>query len=571
MKFFKPIKLVGISFSLFMFFSVNLWSMELNDSGPLTLTGKLETRNTFRIEGSDEYRWPQAQAGDMVQQRNTLQLELDHDLGIIGDSDISIKYHLVGKAWYDGIFDYGPSVWQDARETSPAVKEGIDDYKWDVALREGYMDFSTGPAFLRIGRQNLAWGETDAKRLLDGINPLDNTTPFLKLDDRRVPLWMARGTYNLGNVGFLSSLNIESFISPCFGSIGDRVGPVTPVGSPYSFAESAPSSELISGSGIPLGSYLDAPSSDLKDARWGFRLGGIIGDNLGFTLAHYKSYQDNAQPVLIRNDKQTFSNSSNQTAYASLISGSTNATVVTATATALAGGTSALLSTAQNDYLNALGSMDIFADSYTQKMVYNDILVTGGSINYWVESLDFVLRSEVAYFQDEAFFTEEDNLNLILDEANLISTLSEDGQLPTSDVIRYAVGVDKMFWIRALNPNVRFTLIAQYFGAYIQDYDDDFCLPLTNPDTGTYDRVKRYEQAMTLNLQTTYRNGTIKPELSIQYDPRGNWAFQPSCELERNMWRYKIEGTIGVANSMTGTGAARDRDEIAFTISYLLR
>lgn len=558
------IKWVWVFFSMFIFFSANVWSMALNDSGTLNLNGKLETRNTFRTEDSDSNRWPQAEAGDMVQQRNTLQLELDHDLGEIGDSNILIKYHLVGRAWYDGIFDYGPSVWQDARETSSDVKEAIDDYKWDVALREGYMDFSTGPAFLRIGRQNLAWGETDAKRLLDGINPLDNTTPFLKLDDRRIPLWMLRGSYNLGNHGFLSSLNIESFVSPCFGNKDDRVGPATPAGSPYSFAENEPSSELLAGSGIPLDSYRDTPSSDLKDARWGFRLGGLLGDNLGFTLAHYKSYQDNALPVLKRNDKRTFANSSNQAAYASVISGSTNPAVVGATAAALLGYT-------PDARLNAIGGMSIFPESFSQEMVYNDIQVTGGSINYWVEPLDFVLRSEVAYFHDEAFFTEDDNLNMILDEENLISTLSEDGQLPTSDVIRFAVGIDKMFWIRALNPNVRFTLIAQYFGAYIRDYDDDFCLPLTNPDTLVYDSVKRYEQAMTLNLRTTYRNGTVKPELSIQYDPRGNWAIQPSCELEKQMWRFKLEATIGTANSMTGTGAARDRDEIAFTVSYLIQ
>ncbi|MDD9301402.1 MAG: hypothetical protein HUK40_03275 [Desulfobacter sp.] len=296
MNLYRPIKILGLALCLALFFSGAVRAKALNDSGTLILTGKIETRNTVRIEDSDQYRWPRAKAGDMVQQRNTLQLELDHDLGEISDSSLSVKYHLLGRAWYDGIFYYGPSVWRDARNSSPAVKEGIDDHKWDVDLREGYMDLSTGPAFLRVGRQNLAWGETDAKRLLDGINPLDGTTPFLKLDDRRIPLWMVRGSYNLGDYGFLSSLNIESFVSPCFGSMDDRVGPATPAGSPYSFAEAEPSSELIPGSGIPLHTDRNGPSSDLKDARWGVRIGGILGDNLGFTLAHYKSYQTMPSP-----------------------------------------------------------------------------------------------------------------------------------------------------------------------------------------------------------------------------------------------------------------------------------
>jgi len=41
---------------------------------------------------------------------------------------------------------------------------------------ECYLDLVKGPVFLRLGRQNLAWGETDLFRLLDGINPW--TTPL---------------------------------------------------------------------------------------------------------------------------------------------------------------------------------------------------------------------------------------------------------------------------------------------------------------------------------------------------------------------------------------------------------
>ncbi len=90
-----------------------------------------------------------------------------------------------------------------------------------------------GPAFIRIGRQNLAWGETDIFRLLDQINPLDNTFggPFEDLDDRRIPLWMLRGSYNLGSVGPVASLTMEGFWVP--GSMDAKVGPWAPWGTPY--------------------------------------------------------------------------------------------------------------------------------------------------------------------------------------------------------------------------------------------------------------------------------------------------------------------------------------------------
>ena len=59
-----------------------------------------------------------------------------------------------------------------------------------------YLDFEKGPLFLRLGRQNLAWGETDVFRLLDNINPLDDSFGgfFIALDERRVPLAMVRSS-----------------------------------------------------------------------------------------------------------------------------------------------------------------------------------------------------------------------------------------------------------------------------------------------------------------------------------------------------------------------------------------
>ncbi len=71
-------------------------------------------------------------------------------------------------------------------------------------------------------------------RLLDSINPLDNTFggPFEDLDDRRIPLWMLRGSYNLGNVGPVKSLGLEAFWVP--GMWDASISPWAPKGTPYS-------------------------------------------------------------------------------------------------------------------------------------------------------------------------------------------------------------------------------------------------------------------------------------------------------------------------------------------------
>ena len=50
--------------------------------------------------------------------------------------------------------------------------------------------------------RSLAWGETDVFRLLDNINPLDNSFGgfLVPLDERRVPLDMLRISYQIGDI-----------------------------------------------------------------------------------------------------------------------------------------------------------------------------------------------------------------------------------------------------------------------------------------------------------------------------------------------------------------------------------
>src|SRR6185436_14471146 len=56
-------------------------------------------------------------------------------------------------------------------------------------LFQAFVDFEFGDFFFRFGRQNLVWGETDVFRLLDNINPVDNSFGgfFIDLDERLHP------------------------------------------------------------------------------------------------------------------------------------------------------------------------------------------------------------------------------------------------------------------------------------------------------------------------------------------------------------------------------------------------
>ena len=164
----------------------------------MELTGKLQSRVTIRLQDSEGFTQPiDIGVGDLVQWRNLALIEVNHDLKRLTKQldilsplkalKIDMKYRLVGRFLYEGVYDVGPQAFQDVKDND---KENITNFSQQYDLWEAYFDLSRGPVFLRIGRQNLAWGETDSFRLLDAINPLDNTFggPFEDVDDRRIPV-----------------------------------------------------------------------------------------------------------------------------------------------------------------------------------------------------------------------------------------------------------------------------------------------------------------------------------------------------------------------------------------------
>jgi len=99
----------------------------------------------------------------------------------------------------------------------------------DLGLpRELYVDIHLGNLDLRLGKQQVVWGETDGLRLMDIINPCDWQREFILRDSdegfesTRIPLWLLRGEYFFDKPwfgGLLNDHSIEVVINP-----GDREG-----------------------------------------------------------------------------------------------------------------------------------------------------------------------------------------------------------------------------------------------------------------------------------------------------------------------------------------------------------
>ncbi len=530
----------------------------IDDKNTLSFSAKASTRATFRLQKSSGFTQPEVKAGDLVQWRNLAILEVDHDLKQLTKSldilyplkkfKIRSKYHLVGRFMYEAVYNVGSDRIKAVRDND---KVNIDNFKQSYELWEAYIDFARGPAFIRIGRQNLAWGETDIFRLLDNINPLDNTFggPFEDLDDRRIPLWMLRGSYNLGTVGPVASLTVEGFWVP--GPWDVKVGPWAPWGTPYEVPlDKAAIYDIL---------YINNPDKKMANSRWGTRIQGMLGSAMNVSVAYMETFLDAPTTHIV-----------------------TTEPVV-----------GPLLDTSV---------VQIHGDRPKFQIV-------GASMNFWESMTDFVFRAEVAYFIREPVWIKGiNNLPLtgdfiplsdpVLDAVAVLTGTDlrstgvfglpnnpQSGPIPVKNSLNWMLGFDKQLWLRSLNRKNMFFISMQYFGKWFPDHDKnqvtpvplpDLFLPYPNGITGEkipvyseYPSVSELSTIFTGLINTTYRNGTLNPQFAFVYDTVGAWLFLPQITYIKEPFRVTLQyaGVVGQFNSV---GLFRDRDQISITLSYLL-
>ncbi len=213
--------------------------------GPLELSGNIESQNLVRN--------PSENSAQFIQNRNTFRLRVDYDWlqngKFIDRFEIPFiersKLYLLYRGVYDGFYDIAPGDLQRGqtryddlvggpikgnpigRCTGPTCTgtnllpgnySRLSDAdrsadKWENSLREAYIDLKIkdAPLSLRIGRQQVIWGESDQFRIMDIWNPLDTSWHFQQesWDNIRVPLWLTKGLWDIGQVGPLSNAFFE--------------------------------------------------------------------------------------------------------------------------------------------------------------------------------------------------------------------------------------------------------------------------------------------------------------------------------------------------------------------------
>lgn len=130
----------------------------------LRLSGNLKNETAYRIDTPTEF----------TKIKNQLILS---ETGKISDD---LRFKLTGRFYYDAVYDL----------TNNYPGNVASDQRADIELRDTYLDYSTGPWDLRVGKQQIVWGEAVGLFFADIVNAKDLREYVLPdFDMIRIPEW----------------------------------------------------------------------------------------------------------------------------------------------------------------------------------------------------------------------------------------------------------------------------------------------------------------------------------------------------------------------------------------------
>ena len=637
--------LAAVAYGAALFWAACVQAVYLDDEQNISLRARIYSQAAIRLTDSaaadnpPERRDvnPSVRAGQLVQHRNFFNPELDAKLtsyvkfmkGTWLDwlTPDELSFRAAGWGFYDGIYDYGTSQFDAARDTinqdfgsfsggicfsppaAPApdagkpcssnaecssgrcgpaggwfisgtrlnepkgcptpgdpnacvvgslqdVFPGLEQYDpYDVyaaryRINELYLSYTKGPVFLRAGRQAISWGESDTVALLDQTNPFDITLAapglFQDIDEARIPLWTLRGSLNLfETLGPLSSGFIEAYVVP--GPI-DNTTPITPllVASPYSPRGKNPQFS----SGFPNDTYQfvffdHLPRRQWDQSRWGVRLQTVI--NRVFTAQAWVYTHFPQAPV------------PRHVAPVVVAPGSQGARTAQPVCGVYAG----------------QGCSPLFP----VEIVHDLTTVYGLAGTFFLEPIDSIVRINTQFFENEPGFIPEENLNI---GSPTRDSVGDPGDVPVADIVRWEIGFDRFFFLRALNPSNSFVLVVSQVGAWNLDETPhkDFRaqgqrkplhdIPGVAPVPDDFVQQKKVEAFAQVTVQTDYMHGRLQPRVTFIQNVRGTHALHPSLTYRwSDSLLFSGEFTY-IGGEYQSFGFFRDKDQFAFRVTYQL-
>lgn len=175
-----------------------------------------------------------------------------------------LELHLIGRAFHDATYDlYSDDFPGSVRDAYRSNFSGSRVF--DETLREAYADLRFDKFDLRLGKQQVVWGEALGLRITDVVNPMD-FREFILDDyiDARIPVWMAKLDLYLGD------WTLEALWIPFF-----EPNRAALAGSEFYWTFNLP--EQVPGLNMVFNDPLE-PDNSPTNSEFGTRLSGLLGD-----------------------------------------------------------------------------------------------------------------------------------------------------------------------------------------------------------------------------------------------------------------------------------------------------
>ncbi|GIW40523.1 MAG: hypothetical protein KatS3mg076_1100 [Candidatus Binatia bacterium] len=455
------------------------------------------------------------------------------------------------------------------------LKRPRDIYASQVRVNELYLNYSKGPFFLRIGKQAISWGEADTIALLDQNNPFDVTLAapgiFQDLDEARIPLWTVRASYSLFDVlGPFSSGFVEAYWVPGFIDTNTGILPIL-TASPYSTRGRDPQFS----SGFPNETHQfilfdHVPERKFSNSRYGFRFETLFRRSYTLQAWFYTHFPQAPVPRHV------------------------------APVNVKPGTNGARINQTICGPFFGQGCSPLFIT----EVVHDLTSVYGLAGTFFLEPLDGILRLEAEYFENEPGFIPQFNLNIrctppepgqekkgacSAEDARrdaivrpAVDSVNDPGIVPKADILRYEIGFDRFFFVRPLNRANSFTMVVSHVGQYnfSETGHRDFKFGgVRKPGTDQLGRspvppdfvdLKPYEAFWQATILTNYLHGRLTPQITWVQDLRGTYVFHPTLEYRWSDSLILKADLVHIGGAYKGPGFFRDKDQIAFRVTYQL-
>lgn len=411
-----------------------------------------------------------------------------------------------------------------------------DNYYTEFEMRELYVDAYPSDWFsLRLGRQQVAWGDLGQYRLLDVINPSDNTWhwgPAESFKDTRIPLWMAKALIEIPSIEH----SLELVWAPLFFD-----DPEDTVNVPLSFvgAWGLPYTNT-PGSFIAHNKVYNYPGGQLEDMRGGLQWKGVFGP-FNYSLVYFYTHQltppiptyfIRQHPSLPKTDPR-------------------------------------------------VDDLDKFNMEFPRQHI------AGFSMEYAFDNpIGMVAKLETAVELPRTYptltttlatnsrkredFSREQLAKLGLDYDDDESVGRLNPYYPEELItINYGIQLFRPTMIRFLNPTQNFLMVLQMLHTMIPGLTEDQEAKLTQiPSYNDY-AVQMHSFTFVFGTRTTYVNGLLSPGALVAYIPPDNGFYRLGLGVRfSEVWNMNISLTdFFGGDPYKSVGLFRDRDEINMSLT----